>query len=272
MTQKSWYDLKDTDPEKYAEIKAKTDARRKAAHEKIYNDPVARAKWYNNIKEGVKKRTANKKAKKIQKQLEIDEQWKEVEDWIKEIEKNLLPRKNALRKLTKFLIAWTRRWKHNKRQREFHKANPNYGQDWIKKNGGAAEVRRKTAAKKANKQAAIKHLEITEMTEDERRLFKYNNMLDNHTERCNTKAWLKRRNLPLERTPFLQAESKPEPKKVPLAEKGQHSAAFKKWEAILTKPERQMTLEEMGQAAGGPINWVPDIHQKVDIPTSEWDD
>ena len=90
------------------------------------------------------------------------------------------------------------------------------------------------------------------MTDDERRLFKYNNMLDNHTERANTRAWLKRRNLPLERTPFLQAESKPEPKKVPLAEKGKPSAQYLFWQATLTKPERQMTKEEMQRAAGGP--------------------
>jgi hypothetical protein len=251
MTQKSWYDLKNTDPEKYAEIKARAAANRKAATEKIHSDPVRKAKWLNALKEGIKKRMEKNKQEKV----EIED-WKEVDDWVKEIEKSLLPRKNALRKLTKFLIAWTRKWREQKRRDKFHTANPNYYREWFEKRGGAAEVRRKAAAKKANKQAAQKHLEITEMTEFERRRFKYDNMLDNHTERCLTRALLKRRNLPLERKPFLQAESKPEPKpepkKVPLAEFRKPSASYLFWQATLTKPERQMTKEEMQRAAGGP--------------------
>jgi hypothetical protein len=251
-TKTIWYNLKDTDPEKYAEIKARADANRKAAHEKIFSDPVRKEKWLNALREGHKKRMAKKKQEKV----EIEEEWKEVDDWVKEIEKSLLPRKNALRKLTKFLIAWIRKWRVQKQQYRFKTANPNYHKEWHTKHGGNAAILKKRKYKKDNKAAAKKHLEITEMTDDERRLFKYNNMLDNHTERCNTRNWLKRRNLPLERKPFLEfkdePESKPEPKKVPLAEFRKPSAAYLFWQATLTKPERQMTKEEMQRAAGGP--------------------
>lgn len=44
-----------------------------------------------------------------------------------------------------------------------------------------------------------------------------------------------------------------------------------KWKRVtveLTKPDHQMTLEEMGQAAGGPPGWIPPIHK----PATEWED
>jgi hypothetical protein len=57
---------------------------------------------------------------------------------------------------------------------------------------------------------------------------------------------------------------------------GRFNARVLQWVGVATElfhPERQMTLEEMGQSAGGPLNWTPDTHQKVDIPTSsEWED
>jgi hypothetical protein len=56
---------------------------------------------------------------------------------------------------------------------------------------------------------------------------------------------------------------------------GRFNARVLKWQRVsveLFKPERQMTLEEMGQAAGGPPGWVPHTHQTVEIPTAEWED
>jgi len=204
------------------------------------------------------------------------EKWQDVEDWVKEIEKTLKNRLEALKKIRPFVAIWYKLWKagraqsiYKKQQSKFRQANPNYGKEWFAKHGGAAEVKRKQKAKKANKEAAQKHLEITEMTELERRRFRYDNMLDSKVERTWFRNWARRNNESLERTPFL--EFKDEPEEPPKKRGPKPKEGFRAWVEV-HKPERQMTLEEMGQAAGGPINWVPDSHQKVDIPTSEWDD
>jgi len=281
-TNTDWTLLKDTDPEKYAAIKKKQLENRKAVMDKKYADPVWHAKWVKSMVEGRKRKAEQKQIKKLDEIRQELEKWQDVEDWVKEIEKTLTNRLEALKKIRPFIAVWYKLWKagraktiYKEQQSKFRQENPNYTKEWFAKHGGAAEVKRKQKAKKANKEAAEKHLETAEMTAHERKRFKYDNMLDTKQERVNFRNWLKKNDEPLERTPFLDPDYEHEPPKKrgpkPKSVDG-HSHAFKKWEVILTKPERQMTLEEIGQAAGGPINWVPDSHQRVDIPTSEWDD
>jgi len=270
-----WTLLKETDPARYEEIRKKQYENRKAVMDKKYADPVWRANFIKKQREGQKRRRLLEgllEAQTKQKELDV---WKDVEDWVKEIEKTLVKRKEALEKLRPFVYLWRKVFKAFKskqrvdeQQEKFKQAHPDYQKEWHAKQGGNAAIKKKRQYKKDNKEAAQKHLEITEMTELERRRFRYDNMLDSKVERTWFRNWARKNNETLERTPFLEFKDEPEP---PKKRGPKPTECFRAWVEV-HKPERQMTLEEMGQAAGGPINWVPDSHQTVDIPTSEWDD
>lgn len=257
----NWSALKETDPVKYAEIRKKQYENRKATMDKKYADPVWRANFVKKQREGHKRK---KELEALKKKEELEE-WKDVEDWVKEVEKTLTKRFEALETLRPFIYLWRKlfrafksKQKVDEQQERFKQTHPDYHKEWHVKHGGNAAILKKRQYKKDNKAAAKKHLEITEMTEHERKRFKYDNMLDTKVERTSFRNWAKRHNESLERKPFLEFKDEPEPpkKRGPRQNLGgpfpdKHTPTFKKW-VEFTKPERQMNKEEMQRAAGGP--------------------
>jgi hypothetical protein len=241
MTKKNWVNLKETDPEKYAEINKKQKENRKAVMDKKLADPVWHADWIKKMVEGrAKAREAKKEAEEAAKRAEIEaeEFWSDVTIWTLQVAKERSEERNALRLIAKLIKPYRlRKLKEGKEERQqeikkrFYEAHPNYQREYFQKNGGWRAIRERAKAKHDQKQKALEHLKLTTMTEEEKERFRYDNSLMDSTEHRHYRGKLKRRNLPIEKTPF----TKPKP-----------------IIAIFNKPAQQMTLAEMQRAAGGP--------------------
>lgn len=244
-TQKNWVNLKETDPEKYAEINKKQKENRKAVMDKKLADPVWHAAWIKKMVEGRAKARENKKEAKKEAEealkraeIEAEEFWSDVTIWTIQVAKERSVERNALRLIAKLIKPYRlRKLKEEKEERQkeikerFYEAHPNYQREYFQKNGGWRAIRARAKAKYDQKQKALEHLKLTTMTEEEKERFRYDNSLMETKEHRNYRGKLKRRNLPLEKTPF----TKPKP-----------------IIAIFNKPAQQMTLAEMQRAAGGP--------------------
>lgn len=247
----TWQEKYKDDPIKYAEILKKQNDRRKEVMEKKYADPEWKANWSKRMSEGHYKGQLKRAEKEKKKKEEEKEFWKEIEDWTLEVEKNLSNKKEAYKIIAKLIKPYRLRKKREEaikkekeNQKKFKEKNPTYHRDYNRNLGGRYKREELAKIKRDNKKAALEHLKLTTMTEEEEKRFRYDNYLMNAQERGNYYSWLKRRNLTTERTLFI--ETKNENTKPPI-EPTKPKITF-----TLTKPERQMTPEEMQQAAGGP--------------------